>query len=153
MQAAKLQCPKWIGFCALAVLILTMTWAQHAQAVLNCQARQCIEVGASTAVIKDGKVQYYATCVVYAGTPNNPYLAEGWTQPTAHDNFYGQDSKGGKAQNNMNMKRLTGKTLHPDCTTQFPCSGTRLVQVTIGEQEVPMPTKCVTKEPSKAPAP
>lgn len=145
MQAAK---PKWIGFCALAVLILTTMWYQLAQAVLNCQARPCIEVGASTPVIKDGKVQYYATCVVYAGTPNNPYLGEGWTMQTAHDNFYGQDSKGGKAQSNMNMKRLIGKTFHPDCNA-FPCSGTQLVQVTIGDMEVPMPTKCVTTDPSK----
>jgi hypothetical protein len=68
--------------------------------------------------------------------------------PTAYDNFYGQDSKGGKAQNVMMMKRLTGKTFHPDCHV-FPCSGTELVQVTISGMEVPTPTKCVTTDPSK----
>src|SRR5262245_28245596 len=97
MQAAKHQWIKCLGFFTLGGDILAITWHQHAQAAAtkDCKAPQCIEVGASTAVKdKNGTVQYYATCVVYAGNPFNPYLAEGWSAQTAHDNFRGTDAKG-----------------------------------------------------------
>lgn len=55
---------------------------------------------------KDGKLLHYATCIVIAKDPFNPYNAVGYSQQTAHNNHFGKDSKGGNAENSMKMERM-----------------------------------------------
>ena len=112
MREKKPEFLGWAGFIGLACMILAVSTSDSVRgATTNCQLRQCVEIGGSTAVLdKNGTVLYYSTCRALQLNPGKTnYLAEGFSEKTAHNDHYGTDSVGGKSGTSVKMVRYSGK--------------------------------------------